>query len=57
MTEKADDLLFAAAVFIDNDQGMPGFLDRFTEQVSGDARRVSDALHEALAARARAGKR
>ena len=55
LTEVTEELLAKAAVFLAQDGGSPGFLDRFTEAVNGDARLVSRALDRALTAQARAG--
>ena len=55
MTEVTDELLEKAAVFLARDGGSPGFLDRFTEAVNGDARLVGRALDRALTAQALAG--
>jgi hypothetical protein len=49
-------LLAEAAVFLAQDHGAPGFLDRFTEAVTDDPRLASVALGQALAAQARAGQ-
>ena len=56
MTKATDELLVKAAVFLARDEGSPGFLDRFTKAVSGDARLASQALDEALSAQTRAGR-
>lgn len=55
MTEVTDELLEKAALFLARDGGSPGFLDRFTEAVNGDARLVGRALDRALTAQALAG--
>ncbi len=55
MTKVTDELLEKAAVFLAKDGGSPGFLDRFTEAVNGDARLVGRALDQALTAQALAG--
>jgi hypothetical protein len=49
------ELLVKAAVFLAHDGGSPGFLDRFTEAVDGDARLVGQALNRALTAQDLAG--
>jgi hypothetical protein len=54
--EPTDKLLAEAAVFLAEDQGSPGFLDRFAQAMRGDPRLVSQALDLALAAQARAGR-
>lgn len=55
LTKVTDELLVKAAVFLAADQGSPGFLDRFTQAVSGDVRRIGWALERALAAQTLAG--
>ena len=55
MIEATEELLEKAAVFLAQDGGLPGFLDRFTEAVNGDVRLVSQALDRALTAQALAG--
>lgn len=55
VTKTTDELLVKAAVFLAQDEGSPGFLDRFTKAVSGDARLASRALEQALNAQTRAG--
>ncbi len=55
MREYADQLLRAAAEFIDRDPGTPGFLDRFTANLSGNPL-AGRLLDEALMARQRAGR-
>ncbi len=55
LTEATEELLVKAAVFLAQDGGSPGFLDRFTEAVNGDARLVGQALDRALTAQALAG--
>ena len=55
LTEATEELLVRAAVFLAQDGGSPGFLDRFTEAINGDARLVGQALDRALTAQARAG--
>lgn len=55
LTKMTDELLAKAAIFLALDEGSPGFLDRFTEAVSGDAHVVGWALDQALAAQTRAG--
>ncbi len=49
-------LLAEAAVFLARDPGSDGFLDRFTEAVTGDPAAAGLALDLALAAQARAGR-
>ncbi len=55
LTEATEGLLVKAAVFLAQDGGSPGFLDRFTEAVNGDARLVGQALDRALSAQTLAG--
>jgi hypothetical protein len=55
LPEVTEALLAEAAVFLARDQGSGGFLDRFTEAVTGDPAAASLALDRALAAQARAG--
>ena len=55
VTEASEELLVRAAVFLAQDGGSPGFLDRFTEAINGDARLVGQALDRALTAQALAG--
>jgi hypothetical protein len=55
LPEVAEALLAEAAVFLARDQGSGGFVDRFTEAVTGDPAAASLALDRALAAQARAG--
>lgn len=55
MSDYADQLLQAAAEFIDRDPGTAGFLDRFTASLSGNPQ-AGRVLDEALMARHRAGR-
>ena len=55
MGETTDELLAKAAVFLAQDDGATGFLDRFTKAVSGNARLLSHALDQARRAQVRAG--
>ena len=55
LPEVTEALLAEAAVFLARDQGSGGFVDRFTEAVTGDPAAASLALDRALAAQARAG--
>lgn len=55
MTEATDDLLTQAAVFLANDEGAPGFLDRFSQLADADASLLARALERALSAQTRAG--
>jgi hypothetical protein len=55
LIETTEELLVKAAVFLAEDEGSPGFLDRFTEAVNGDAALLSQALDRALTAQALAG--
>ena len=55
LIETTEELLVKAAVFLAQDEGSPGFLDRFTEAVNGDAALLSQALDRALTAQALAG--
>jgi hypothetical protein len=55
LPEVTEVLLAEAAVFLARDPGSDGFLDRFTEAVTGDPAAASLALDRALAAQVRAG--
>ena len=55
LTDATEELLVKAAISLAQDGGSPGFLDRFTEAVNGDARLVGQALDRALTAQALAG--
>jgi hypothetical protein len=56
LPEVTEVLLAEAAVFLARDPGSDGFLDRFTEAVTGDPAVASLALDRALAAQVRAGR-
>jgi hypothetical protein len=55
-TRNAEDLLIAAAKFVERDPGSAGFLDRFTQAVQADPAVAARLLSQVLEARERAGK-